>query len=140
MILNSDSFIGKDKKEVIKAFVDEYRQNLAEMRKNVVPQPPYVPQPMGEPIWVQILKERRERFDEARHWLKLDAIDFFVTRYELNHFRIDYGQRVENPRTGDYVDWWVGKKQRMRRVNGEFCHQGLSQKNLFRELVLLAIQ
>lgn len=138
MIITADILKNGDKKVIMKQFMEEYRRDLEAAQAKVI-HTPYVSVPITDPPWIKLKKEQDDKYNEARHWLKLDALDFFVTRYELQHVRIDYGQRVENPRTGDYVDWWVGKKQRMRRVNGEFCHQGINQKNLFRELVMLAI-
>ncbi len=63
----------------------------------------------------------------------------YVDRYKLTYKRLDsYHHRIENTRTGQFVDWWDGKNKRMRSVKGLYCKQGLNQSFLLQEIAKLS--
>lgn len=82
-------------------------------------------------------KADAERIKKLRPGMK-DIIQFAQENKLIFNNLNPYHFRIKNPRTGKFVDWWDGKKQTMRRMNGSFGYQGGNKAFLLQELAKLA--
>lgn len=92
-----------------------------------------------EPVWMEQARIERKQLAEIRkRQPKLKTLFKWVDENKLQYFKLSPWQhRIESPRTGKFVDWWDGKKNAMRRVDGSYGVQGKQQGFLLQELVKL---
>lgn len=120
------------------------KQFYKDFRKNN-PKPKFAPVEEAvvlntEPLWwVALLKEQRAKMAAIRkRQPEMTTLFRFVDENGLRYSKMgDYQHRILNPKTHKFVDWWDGKKQTMRRIDGEFDWQGENQMQLLRELANL---
>lgn len=77
----------------------------------------------------KILVTRKKRPD-------MEDIFKIVDDNKLKYFQPGaYQHRVKNPRTNRMIDWWDGKKQTMRKLDGLYGYQGKHKEFLLQELM-----
>lgn len=127
-------------------FYKEFRKNYPKPAHRVIapPDPVRMAALISQPMWWEGMakqakiarKERYALLRKTQPWLK--KIFQFVDENDLIYTKMgDYQHRVTNADTNKFVDWWDGKKQSMRCINGMIEWQGEHQIKLHQELANL---
>lgn len=102
-----------------------------------------MPDHLTKPWWVDLaVEQKKQRALQNKQLRKsqprLKSIFRFVDENSLTYLKLnDYQHRVINRKTGKYVEWWDGKKQTMRRLDGQIDWQGENKITLHQELARL---
>jgi len=100
----------------------------------------YTPTPISQELWWMPLKKEQDklRAQQRKKRPDLKTMFQFVDENELIYTRLDsYHHRIQNPKTGKFIDWWDGKKRTMRKIDGTFDYQGNDKSFLLQELANL---